>query len=181
MNQFFFNGSSSTKLDEKNRFVLPQQMRYGLIENGVLEFTMALGLGGCLSIYRKSDIEKIVQKFKEKEHMAKYQKFFTLFFSTLHPLTCDKLGRVLLPPLLKKTAHIQSEIVICGVLSKIEVWPREKYELDLESYLSGGAREAPLVKMMEEVFGLLDGEKLAKEEPQLAKLSDKEEVEYQGI
>ncbi|MCB1109072.1 MAG: MraZ N-terminal domain containing protein, partial [Chlamydiia bacterium] len=72
MSRFFFSGSTSVKLDEKNRFVLPQSMRYGLVEDGELKFTIALGLGGCLAIYRKSDIEKIVQRFQEKQHVAKF-------------------------------------------------------------------------------------------------------------
>ena len=49
MGKFFFSGSTSAKLDEKGRFVLPQQMRFGLVEEGALEFSLALGLGGCLS------------------------------------------------------------------------------------------------------------------------------------
>lgn len=155
MNRFFFSGSQSAKLDDKNRFVLPQQMRFGLVENGVLEFSLALGLGGCLAIYRKSDIEKIVAKFQAKQHVAKYQKFFTLFFSTLHQMTCDKIGRVILPPMLKKAAGIKSEIVIAGVLDKIEIWPKETYESDLEQLLKKGA-DSDLAKMSEEAFALLE-------------------------
>ena len=154
MNDFFFNGSTHSKLDDKNRFVLPQQMRYGLVENGELEFTIALGLGGSLAIYKRSDIEKIVKRFQSKQHVAKYQKFFTLFFSTLHHATCDKLGRVVLPPVLKKAANIKSEIVIAGVLNKIEIWPKEKYEYDLESFLDG--KDGNLAQMTEEAFALLD-------------------------
>lgn len=154
MKNFFFNGSTHSKLDDKNRFVLPQQMRYGLVENGELEFTIALGLGGSLAIYKRSDIEKIVKKFQSKQHVAKYQKFFTLFFSTLHHATCDKLGRVVLPPVLKKAANIKSEIVIAGVLNKIEIWPKEKYEYDLESFLDG--KDENLAQMTEEAFALLD-------------------------
>ncbi|MCB1109452.1 MAG: division/cell wall cluster transcriptional repressor MraZ [Chlamydiia bacterium] len=154
MKNFFFNGSTHSKLDEKNRFVLPQQMRYGLVENGELEFTIALGLGGALAIYRRSDIEKIVKKFQAKQHVAKYQKFFTLFFSTLHHATCDKLGRVVLPPVLKKAAGIKSEIVIAGVLNKIEIWPKEKYTYDLESFLGG--EDNSLAQMTEEAFALLE-------------------------
>ena len=47
---FFFNGSTVGKLDDKNRFVIPQAMRYGLVEEGKLEFFIGIGLGGCLSI-----------------------------------------------------------------------------------------------------------------------------------
>src|SRR3990172_7700281 len=110
MPQFFFSGSNHAKLDDKNRFVLPQQMRFGLVENGALDFTIALGLGGCLAIYRRSDIEKIVERFKSKQHLAKYQKFFTLFFSTLHQTSCDSVGRVIIPPVLKKAVDIRGEI-----------------------------------------------------------------------
>lgn len=102
MSRFFFSGSVAAKLDGKNRFVLPQGMRYGLVENGELNFSIALGLGGCLAIYRQSDIEKMVAKFQAKQHVGKFQKFFTLFFSTLHQTNCDKVGRVILPRYLRK-------------------------------------------------------------------------------
>lgn len=177
MNNFFFNGSTYSKLDEKNRFVVPQQMRYGLIENGELQFTIALGLGGSLSIYRRSDIEKIVRQFQTKQHVAKYQKFFTLFFSTLHHTTCDKLGRVLLPPVLKKAAEIQNEIVIAGVLNKIEIWPKEKYEKDLALFLDG--EDNYLSQMTEEAFALLDEK--AESEGSKTTLSNQDQEEYQEI
>ncbi len=154
MNRFFFSGSQETKLDGKNRFVLPQAMRFGLVENGVLEFSLGLGLGGCLAIYRRSDIEKIVAKFQSKQHVGKYQKFFTLFFSNLHQLGCDKIGRVLMPSLLKKAAGIKSEIVIAGVLDKIEIWPKEKYVAQLSDLGSN----SDLAKMTEEAFALLEVE-----------------------
>lgn len=155
MAQFFFSGSNHAKLDAKNRFVLPQQMRFGLVENGVLEFTIALGLGGCLAIYRRSDIEKIVEKFKSKQHIAKYQKFFTLFFSTLHQTSCDSVGRVIIPPVLKKAVDIRGEIVVAGVLNKIEIWPKEKYDADLKASMEGNSGEFNLATMTEEAFALL--------------------------
>ncbi len=158
MRKFFFSGSVEAKLDDKNRFVLPQSMRLGLVEEGALEFSIALGLGGCLAIYRQSDIEKIVEKFTAKQHIAKYQKFFTLFFSTLHQTTCDKIGRVILPPVLKNAVGIKNELVIAGVLNKIEIWPKEKYNAHLKSLLNGTDPEMNLAKMCEEAFALLDDE-----------------------
>ena len=163
MRKFFFSGSVEAKLDEKNRFVLPQSMRLGLVEAGTLEFSIALGLGGCLAIYRQSDIEKIVDKFKAKQHIAKFQKFFTLFFSTLHQTTCDKIGRVILPSVLKNAVGIEAELVIAGVLDKIEIWPKEKYHAHLQSLLKGTDPEMNLAKMCEEAFALLDDETV--EEP----------------
>ncbi len=159
MTGFFFSGSSTAKLDDKNRFVMPQAMRFGLVEDGKLEFTVALGLGGCLAVYRKSEIEKIVEKFKAKQHIAKFQKFFTLFFSTLHHTSCDKVGRVNIPPILKKAAGIEGEVVVAGVLNKIEIWQKDKYEEDLASFFEDDEKEeSSFQKLASEAFALLDEE-----------------------
>lgn len=158
MGKFFFSGSSSAKLDDKNRFVLPMDMRMGLVENGALEFTIALSIGGCLAIYRKSDIDKIVAKFQEKQHIAKYQKFFTLFFSTLFQTTCDKIGRVVLPSTLKNLVGIKSEMVIAGVMDKIEIWPKDVYDKNMQSILSGKDLDFSMQTMTEEAFALLHEE-----------------------
>jgi len=155
MQPFFFSGSVDVKLDDKNRFVLPQSMRYGLVEEGVLEFSICLGLGGCLAIYRSSDIRKIVEKFRKNLHVAKFQKFFTLFFSTLHHASCDKIGRVILPAKLKEAVKIKKEIVIAGVVNKIEIWAKDIYDLYLKDLIEKREGMENLQKMTEEAFSLL--------------------------
>lgn len=152
MSRFFFSGSSDAKLDEKGRFVLPQNMRYGLVEEGKCEFVIGLGLGGCLAIYKKSAIDQIVAKFQQNQHVGKFQKFFTLFFSTLHPTECDKVGRVSLPANLKKAVGIDKEIVVAGVMDKIELWPAEVYHENLRKLLNGD----DLAEMTKEAFALLN-------------------------
>lgn len=157
MSEYFFSGSSEAKLDEKGRFVLPQSMRYGLVENGKCEFVLGLGLGGCMAVYRPSVIQKIVEKFKKQQHIAHFQKFFTLFFSTLHQTECDKLGRVMIPATLKQATGIKDreEVMVVGVLDKIEVWPKAVYDRNLQTLLSGKNGDFNLGKMMEEAFALL--------------------------
>lgn len=153
MSGFFFSGSSVAKFDEKGRFVLPQAMRYGLVEEGKCEFVIGLGLGGCLAIYRKSAIEKIVDRFRQNQHIAKFQKFFTLFFSTLYQTECDKVGRIALPQNLKSAIGIGKEIVVAGVMDKIELWPKEVYDQNLRNLLGGSGE---LNTMTEEAFALLN-------------------------
>jgi len=155
MSDFFFSGSYVAKLDEKNRFVLPQEMRYGLVEDGRCEFVIGLGLGGCLAIYRKSLIEKIVRMFRKNQHVAKFQKFFTLFFSTLFPTDHDKVGRVTLPSNLRNAVGIDKELVIAGVMDKIEIWPKHVYDKNLQALLDTTSSENGLGKMIEEAFSLL--------------------------
>lgn len=146
MSTFFFSGSSSAKVDDKNRFVLPQDMRFGLVEEGKIEVVLALGMGGCLALYRKSEIEAIVKTLRGKQHIAKYRKFFTLFFSTLHKVTPDKLGRITLPAILKKATGIETEVVIAGVMNKIEIWPKQKFEDDLALFKDQAAELSELTE-----------------------------------
>lgn len=162
MSGFFFTGSTVAKVDEKGRFVLPQEMRYGLVEDGKCEFVVGLGLGGCLAIYRKSSIDRIVEKFKQNQHVAKFQKFFTLFFSTLFPTECDKVGRVSLPAILRNAIGLKKEMVVAGVMDKIELWPKEVYDQNLQDLLTGASSDMSLAKMTEEAFALLHED--AKEE-----------------
>ncbi len=155
MSGFFFSGSAVARLDDKGRFVLPHAMRYGLVEEGKCEFVLGLGLGGCLAIYRRGTIQSIVDKFREKQHIAQYQKFFTLFFSTLHETECDKIGRVTIPGHLKNAIEIKKEIVVAGVMDKIELWPKEIYDQNLRNLLENKIPDVNLAKMAEEAFALL--------------------------
>jgi len=75
--------------------------------------------------------------------------------------------------ILKKAANIKSEIVIAGVLNKIEIWPKEKYEYDLESFLGG--KDGDLAQMTEEAFALLD------ERDEGGVLSPDQQEEYEQI
>ena len=152
MAQSFFSGSYEVKLDEKGRFVLPQDLRYQLVEDGELQFSIALSMGGCLAIYKRSEMDRIVEGFRKKQHVAKFQKFFTLFFSTLFHTTCDKVGRVNLPKVLKNGVGIQSKVVIAGAMNKIELWPQEEYQKNLTDLLAKTRGDNDLAALMEEAF-----------------------------
>lgn len=163
---FFFHGSSETKLDTKCRIVLPQQMRYGLIEEGECSFSLAMERSHCITIYRKSEMAKVVKGFHKRQYDARFHPFFTLFFSTLSSSSCDKLGRFVLPSPLRRAAGIESEVVIAGVMNKVEIWSKEHYQKELDSFLASGGEG--LASIREEVFRLVCEE----EEPKDIDFSD---------
>jgi MraZ protein len=68
------------------------------------------------------------------------------------------VGRVIIPPVLKKAVDIRGEIVVAGVLNKIEIWPKEKYDADLKASMDGQSGEFNLAAMTEEAFALLGEE-----------------------
>ena len=99
-------------------------------------------MGGCLAIYKKSDMQRIVDGFKAKRHIAKFQKFFTLFFSTIYHTGVDKIGRTTLPKALKACAKIDQEIILAGNLDKIEVWSKQAYEKEISSLMNDTSHES---------------------------------------
>ena len=60
--------------------------------------------------------------------------------------------------MLKKAIDVKSEIVIAGVLNKIEIWPKEIYENQLKDLLDKKGPDSDLAKMSEEAFALLEEE-----------------------
>ena len=40
----------------------------------------------------------------------------------------DKQGRILLPASLRKYASLSRDVVFCGMINRIEIWDKEKYE-----------------------------------------------------
>lgn len=64
----------------------------------------------------------------------------------------------MIPNLLKKAVGIKSEIIVAGVLNKIEIWPKERYDSQLSDVLSGKDPEMDLSKMCEEAFALLESD-----------------------
>ena len=66
----------------------------------------------------------------------------------------------MIPSILKKTVGIKTEVVVAGVLNKIEIWPKEQYEMQMSAMLSGKDPEMNLTKMTEEAFALLSDERV---------------------
>lgn len=161
MTTSFFSGSFAARLDEKGRFVLPQIYRYQLIEEGKLEFFLALGISGhCLAIYKNECIQEIASQMQGKRYYARFQKFFTLFFSTLVPTTCDKAGRVMIPLNLRRVVGLEKEqdIFIVGALNKVEIWAGPLYESEISLMLSEGGGMAAFQAQMKEAFSDPNGE-----------------------
>ena len=52
--------------------------------------------------------------------------------------------------------NIKKELVIAGVLNKIELWSKEAYDKNLSNLLLGKDTEIDLAKMTEDAFALLD-------------------------
>lgn len=119
-----FMGTYEHGLDAKGRVIVPAKLREGLGE----AFVVTLGLDGCLFAYPMEEWECFVNKLKElpgTKEARKLQRYFLAGAALCEP---DKQGRILIPTSLREQAGLSKDIVFVGVLQKIEIWSRERWQ-----------------------------------------------------
>ncbi|HSR05013.1 MAG TPA: division/cell wall cluster transcriptional repressor MraZ [Proteiniclasticum sp.] len=123
-------GEFSHGMDKKNRIIIPSKLRDGLGET----FIMTKGLDSCLYIYPKDEWQTFEQKLKSLPLTDKnVRSFVRFFFSGANEMEPDKMGRVLIPQSLLSYAGIEGEVVSVGMMDRVEVWSKEKWEAYNES------------------------------------------------
>lgn len=119
-----FIGEYQHALDVKNRMIVPVKLRDGLGSN----FVITKGLDGCLYAYPMEEWRILEEKLKKLPITNKdARSFVRFFFSGACEVETDKQGRGLIPQNLKEYAGIEKEIVSIGVLSRVEIWSKEKW------------------------------------------------------
>ncbi len=120
-----FMGEYSHSVDAKGRLIVPAKFREQLGE----EFVVTKGLDGCLFVYPQEEWHHIEEKFREVPLTTKdARKFSRFFFAGAAGCEVDKQGRILIPGNLREFAQLEKDVVLVGVLSRIEIWSKAKWE-----------------------------------------------------
>jgi MraZ protein len=128
-----FRGSFSHTLDDKGRFSVPARYK-DVIRASNGDTIMITCMDGCLVAYTLDvwgKIENRILSLAEKSESMR--RFRRLFVGGAHECTCDKQGRVLIPPTLRADAALEKEIVLVGVLDHFEIWSQEKWAKEKEA------------------------------------------------
>ena len=114
-----FLGEFTHKLDSKNRIMMPSEFREDLTE----EFFITKGPENSLVIYTKEEFDKQSERLDNLINENKKNRAIKrLFFSSTIKTSLDKQGRVLLNKNLRDYANIESEAMIIGNNTTIELW-----------------------------------------------------------
>ncbi|MBD7910069.1 MULTISPECIES: division/cell wall cluster transcriptional repressor MraZ [Clostridium] len=117
-------GEYQHALDVKNRMIVPSKLREDLGN----KFVITKGLDGCLYVYPLNEWKKMEEKLKTLPLTNKDARAFVrFFFAGACEVDMDKQGRVLIPQNLKEYAIIEKDIVSIGVLTRVEIWSKEKW------------------------------------------------------
>lgn len=119
-----FMGEYNHTVDTKGRLIVPSKFRDQLGD----EFVVTKGLDGCLFVYTLDEWHKIEAKFRDITATSKdARKFARFFFSGAATCEVDKQGRILLPPVLREYADLQKDVILAGVLSRVEIWSKDRW------------------------------------------------------
>ncbi len=129
MTNYNFTGEFSCSLDSKNRLNVPSGIRkmIGPDANNTLVFAPGFEKNN-LSLYPLDEWKKLTTSFRKFKLNDKHaQQFIRLFVGGAHTVTMDTQGRIMLPARTLDQAQIQSELLILGMVNKLEVWNPQNY------------------------------------------------------
>jgi MraZ protein len=130
-----FRGEFHHSIDDKGRISIPAKLRDVILSvyGGRLVITRT---PYCLEAYSPeewSEVESwIGQLSRVNTEAQRYKRFF---YSAATEVEMDKQGRILVPPHLRSSADLSSEIVLVGMQNKLEIWSRERWEKDQKDLL----------------------------------------------
>jgi MraZ protein len=128
-----FKGTYYYSIDHKGRLSIPVRFR-DKTESPVAEhYVIARGFEGCLYVYPRDSWMIIEEKLSSLKTISdpRARFFVRTLLSNAADARVDKLGRIMIPQNLLDLAGIRKDVVVRGVLDKMEIWDPEalkKYE-----------------------------------------------------
>lgn len=120
-----FMGEFLHTVDSKGRLIIPAKFRETLGD----KFIATKGLDNCLFLYPENEWQNFEEKLKKLPvSQPNARAFVRFFFSGAAECEFDKQGRILLPANLREYAALEKDVVVVGVMNRIEIWDAAKWK-----------------------------------------------------
>ena len=125
-------GEYSVSIDEKGRISIPSRLKTELDTQTVF-ITKSSDTRKCLQVLKVEDFDKIAKKLScdiYGDFSSDYKILQMRIVAPAQEMQFDKAGRIMIPQSLRTFAHIEakSEIVVIGMVNKLEIWNKDEYE-----------------------------------------------------
>jgi MraZ protein len=118
-----FRGQFTYSIDTKGRFSIPAKLRKHVSAEANDTFIMIRGTASCIDIYPLDQWLILEDKLKNlNQFKPDDSRFVRTLLQHVAEDTLDAQSRILIPQELKDYAKIEKEVLVLGVLNKIEVW-----------------------------------------------------------
>lgn len=122
-----FRGRYEHTIDGKGRLSIPSKFRDILAEK-YSDTLIVTNFDNCLVAYPREEWEVLERKASALPQLKKEVKAFQRYFiSAATECPVDAQGRILLAPTLREYAKLDRDVVIVGMLKKIEIWSKDRW------------------------------------------------------
>ena len=118
-----FIGEYAYSLDSKCRVNIPAKFRQSLSADSQNTFVITRGLDPCVWVYPLEQWKEIENNLRNLSSVKNIHRTFvrdTARYAS--PSTYDKQGRITLTPSLTEYAGLEKDVLIIGMINKIEIW-----------------------------------------------------------
>ena len=122
-------GKYEHTIDAKGRIIVPSKIREGLGDS----FIVTLGLDGCLYIFSDDGWDKFTEQLEKLPGTKEIRQTKRYFMANAAQCDIDKQGRTLVPAALREKAGSDKEVVLVGMIDKVELWSKERFDAQNES------------------------------------------------
>jgi MraZ protein len=140
-----FRGTFEYRIDPKGRLPVPAPFRRALEKAGERALVVTLH-DQCLAVYAETEWSRLEHQLLSLPPFAKAtQALSRRLASQAADAKLDVQGRILLPPLLRRAAHLATDVTVIGVLNRFEVWAPDAWAgflRDSETLLDDAALNA---------------------------------------
>jgi MraZ protein len=130
-------GTHSYALDPKGRVSLPARFREAFADGCWL----TIGQDNCLYVFPRAEWDRRAAEVGSPLLSdAAGRAYGRMFFGKAHEAELDSQGRVTIPGRLREEVGITKDVIVLGVMDRMEIWDRATYDRYEESF--GGAYQA---------------------------------------
>ena len=118
-----FIGEYAYSLDSKGRVNIPAKFRQSLSTDSQNTFVITRGLDPCVWVYPLEQWKEIENNLRNLSSVKNIHRTFvrdTARYAS--PSTYDKQGRITLTLSLTEYAGLEKDVLIIGMINKIEIW-----------------------------------------------------------
>jgi MraZ protein len=118
-------GEYAHSLDDKGRITIPVRFREDLGQH----FLLTVGLDGCLACYSSAEWSRLTERLKTLPMTNRDARAFVrLLLAGATEVDLDRQGRILIAPRLRLAAGIETEAVLVGLNTRVEIWAASRWQ-----------------------------------------------------
>ena len=124
-----FQGHTICSFDSKSRIIFPSKFRKYMKPEADNKLICTRGMEGCILVYPLNEWEKFTKGLSRLNVFDPKKRFFMReFMKYVNECELDSQNRILIPAQLVEHAKLENEVIIIGMLDKLEIWNPKLYE-----------------------------------------------------